>query len=246
VAYDYETGLVRGESSFLTGANKPIPNGCSRPTFLNQNLAPTRCISSQQSLSRWQKYWVNQRQKAQRFQRIKDGINRYLWIPKKGYYAQFIYGRNFKIVSPKAEALGESLCVLFGVADAEKAASIIAKSPVTAFGNTCIYPQIRGFRRTTMTRFGLCAIVLGDGIGKGGEFGFGDGIDCCGVSPCGVFLTNKENFVASNGDFAGTQINSSNMLLEPFWQPRFWCTGFIWDRIQKRQVGLPAIRAQGT
>jgi cellobiose phosphorylase len=30
--------------------------------------------------------------------------------------------------------------------------------------------------------------------------------------PAALFLTNKENFVASNGDFAGTQINSSNML----------------------------------
>jgi hypothetical protein len=30
--------------------------------------------------------------------------------------------------------------------------------------------------------------------------------------PASLFLTNKENFVASNGDFHGTQINSSNML----------------------------------
>jgi hypothetical protein len=30
--------------------------------------------------------------------------------------------------------------------------------------------------------------------------------------PAALFLTNKENFVADNGDFAGTQINSSNML----------------------------------
>ncbi len=30
--------------------------------------------------------------------------------------------------------------------------------------------------------------------------------------PAALFLTNKENFVAGNGDFAGTQINSSNML----------------------------------
>ena len=27
-----------------------------------------------------------------------------------------------------------------------------------------------------------------------------------------MILTNKENFVAGNGDFAGTQINSGNML----------------------------------
>ena len=30
--------------------------------------------------------------------------------------------------------------------------------------------------------------------------------------PAALFLTNKENFVASTGDYAGTQINSSNML----------------------------------
>jgi hypothetical protein len=30
--------------------------------------------------------------------------------------------------------------------------------------------------------------------------------------PAALFLTNKENFVADNGDFAGTVINSSNML----------------------------------
>ncbi len=30
--------------------------------------------------------------------------------------------------------------------------------------------------------------------------------------PAALFLTDKENFVADNGDFAGTVINSSNML----------------------------------
>src|SRR5690606_8915300 len=30
--------------------------------------------------------------------------------------------------------------------------------------------------------------------------------------PEAMFLTNKENFVAENGDYLGTQINSSNML----------------------------------
>src|SRR5260370_36806783 len=30
--------------------------------------------------------------------------------------------------------------------------------------------------------------------------------------PAALFLTNKENLVATDGDYAGTQINSSNML----------------------------------
>jgi hypothetical protein len=37
VAYDATTGLVRGESSFLTGANKPIQNGCSLLIFMKVN-----------------------------------------------------------------------------------------------------------------------------------------------------------------------------------------------------------------
>jgi neutral trehalase len=66
--------------------------------------------------------------------KIKDGINKYLWMNDKGYYAQYLYGRNYKIQSPRAEALGEALCILFGIADAAQQASIVTNTPVTAYG----------------------------------------------------------------------------------------------------------------
>ena len=78
----------------------------------------------------------------QRAQKIKEGMNKYLWIDDKGYYAQYLYGKNYMIQSDRFEALGESLSVLFDIADASSAKKIISKSPVTDFGVTCIYPQI--------------------------------------------------------------------------------------------------------
>lgn len=75
---------------------------------------------------------------------IKAGINKYLWMPAKGYYGQFIYGRNNKLLSPRSEALGEALAVLFDIADGPKKSQVVASIPLTAFGIPCIYPQIPG------------------------------------------------------------------------------------------------------
>ena len=49
-----------------------------------------------------------------------------------------------KILSPKSEALGEALSVLFDAADADKQAAVIAHAPVNDFGVPCIYPQSTG------------------------------------------------------------------------------------------------------
>lgn len=218
VAYDDETGLVRGESSFLDWREQTYPKWMQPADIFESENLGTNAVHFQANavLAEMAKI-LGQSAAAKKHeamaQRIKDGINRYLWLPEKGYYAQFIYGRNFKIVSPKAEALGESLCVLFGIADAEKAASIIAKSPVTAFGNTCIYPQIPGippYHNDAVWPFVQSYWAMASA--KAGNSASVMESIAAVYRPAALFLTNKENFVASNGDFAGTQINSSNML----------------------------------
>ena len=76
--------------------------------------------------------------------KIKTGINTWLWLPEKGYYAQYLYGRNYKIVSPRSEALGEALCIIWDIADKGRQKQIVAHAPVTDFGIPCIYPEIPG------------------------------------------------------------------------------------------------------
>lgn len=218
VAYDYETGLVRGESSFLDWREQTYPKWMQPADIFESENLGTNAVHFQSNvvLAEMAKILghsaVAKKHEAMA-QRIKDGINRYLWMPEKGYYAQFLYGRNFKIISPKAEALGESLCVLFRIADAEKAASVIAKSPVTAFGNTCIYPQIPGippYHNDAVWPFVQSYWAMASA--KAGNSASVMESIAAVYRQAALFLTNKENFVASNGDFAGTQINSSNML----------------------------------
>jgi hypothetical protein len=218
VAYDYETGLVRGESSFLDWREQTYPKWMQpADIFESENLATNAVHYQANVILSQMALYLNKRDASKKHaamaEKIKNGINTYLWMPEKGYYAQFLYGRNFKSVSPKAEALGESLCILFGIADAQKAASIVAKSPVTAFGNTCIYPQIPGIPPyhndavwPFVQSYWAMASAKADNAASVMES------IAAIYRPAAMFLTNKENFVASNGDFAGTQINSSNML----------------------------------
>ncbi|MEP6682614.1 MAG: hypothetical protein ABJA35_05105, partial [Parafilimonas sp.] len=144
---------------------------------------------------------------------IKNAINKYLWMPDKGYYAQYLYGRNYKIVSPRSEALGEALCVIWNIADEQQQKEIVSRMPFTDFGVTCIYPQIpdippyhnNAVWPFVQTYFSWAAAKIGN------EKAVMQSIADI-YRPAALFATNKENFVAENGDFAGTQINSSNML----------------------------------
>ncbi len=146
--------------------------------------------------------------------KIKKGINQYLWQDDKGYFGQYLYGRNFKMLSPKAEALGEALSIYFDIADdQDRQQKIVSNTPVTPFGISCIYPQIPGippYHNDAVWPFVESYWALASAK-AGNEESVVRAI-CSVYRPAALFLTNKENFVASDGDYAGTQINSSNML----------------------------------
>ncbi len=218
VAYDYETGLVRGESSFLDWREQTYPRWMQPADIYESENLGTNALHYQANviLSEMAKMLsqnaVSEKHKALAV-RIKNGINTYLWMPEKGYYAQYLYGRNFKSISPRAEALGEALCVLFGIADAEKVQSIVAMTPQTAYGITCIYPQIPGvppYHNDAVWPFVQSYWAMASAK-AGNSQSVMESIAAI-YRPAALFLTNKENFEATNGDFAGTEINSSNML----------------------------------
>ncbi|MGE4568781.1 MAG: hypothetical protein AB7C90_06305 [Bacteroidales bacterium] len=92
--------------------------------------------------------------------KVSIGINKYLWNPEKGYYNQFLYGRNFHLPSNRAESLGEALTVLFEIANDQQSASLFAQTPGTPFGlpasfpagapnepglNGSVYPMVNGY-----------------------------------------------------------------------------------------------------
>ena len=90
---------------------------------------------------------------------------------------------------------------------------MVAKTPTTPFGISCIYPQIPGippYHNDAVWPFVQSFWALA-AARAGNEASLTESMAAI-YRPAALFLTNKENFVAGNGDFAGTQINSSNML----------------------------------
>jgi hypothetical protein len=211
-----ETGLYRGESSFLDWREQTYPKWMdNRDIYVSENLGTNvvhyqaHVILSEMAKELGQKGSIYEKRAAS----MKKAINKKLWMRDKGYYAQFIYGRSYLSRSTRFEALGESLAVLFDVADDTKAASIISKSPVTAYGTTCIYPQIpgippyhnNGIWPFVQSYWNLAAAKTGN------EEVLVHGLAAIYRSG-GLFLTNYENFVADNGGYMGTEINSNRML----------------------------------
>lgn len=218
IVYDKTTGLVKGESSFLDWREQTYPKWMQPADIFESECLGTNAVhfKANKVLSEMA-IVLNQKKVAEKHaaiaEKIKKAINTYLWLPAKGYYGQFLYGRDHKIVSPRAEALGEALCVLWDIADKAKQQRIISSVPVTDFGVPCIFPQIPAiapYHNNAVWPF-VQTYWMWASAKAGNENAVLKSIAAI-YRPAAMFLTNKENFVASNGDFSGTQINSSNML----------------------------------
>lgn len=216
--YDSKTGLVKGESSFLDWRDQTYPKWMqSADIYASENLGTNAVHYQTNKVLSQMAVLMNDHAAAAKYtkiaEQIKTGINTHLWQPEKGYYGQYRYGRQFPVLSPRSEALGEALTVLFDIADTERQRSVIALTPVTNFGIPCIYPQIPNippYHNDAVWPFVQSYWSLA-AAKTGNEEALVRSMSAI-YRPAALFLTNKENFVSSTGDFAGTQINSSNML----------------------------------
>ncbi|AMR26804.1 glycogen debranching protein [Hymenobacter psoromatis] len=216
--YDPTTGLARGESSFLDWREQTYPRWMQPADIYESENLGTNAVHFQANtvltlMARQLGHADVAAQHEQTAARLKTAINEHLWQEKAGYYAQYRYGRLFPVLSPRAEALGEALSVYFGVAEGTRAQQVVASTPTVPFGISCIYPQIPGippYHNDAVWPFVQSFWALA-AARAGNEASLTESIAAI-YRPAALFLTNKENFVAGNGDFAGTQINSSNML----------------------------------
>jgi hypothetical protein len=217
-AYDPATGLVRGESSFLDWREQTYPRWMQpADIYQSQNLGTNAVHAQANTVLALMATQLGEAAVASRHEQaaatIRQAINQQLWLENAGYYGQYRYGRVAPVVSPRAEALGEALSVLFDVADAGRAKTVVAKTPTVPFGIPCIYPQIPGippYHNDAVWPFVQSFWALA-AARAGNEASLTESMAAI-YRPAAMFLTNKENFVAGTGDFAGTQVNSSNML----------------------------------
>ncbi|MGE5353244.1 MAG: glycogen debranching protein [Acidobacteriota bacterium] len=215
--FDTSTGLFMGESSFLDWREQTYPMWMDpKDIYKSKNLGTnmvhyeTYCILSEMAKLLGEP--------SEEYRKVADGIkvglNRYLWMEDKGYYGQYLYGRNYQSLSPKSEALGEALSVIFGGADTPgKQKEIIQNVPVTHFGVPCIYPEIPDmppYHNNSVWPF--VESFWAWASAKTGNSQSTLSAMASVLRPAALFLTNKENLVAQTGDYLGTEINSDRQL----------------------------------
>src|SRR5690606_29578813 len=98
-AYDPETGLVKGESSFLDWREQTYPEWMQPADIFESECLGTNAVHFQANIILAKMAEVLNKTEIQYkhlaiAQKIKKGINEYLWMPEKGYYGQYLYGKN--------------------------------------------------------------------------------------------------------------------------------------------------------
>lgn len=210
------TGMYRGESSFLDWREQTYPKWMDNVDIYKSENLGTNAVHFQtyQILAEMAQLLEQPSEEYKAIaQRISNGVNEYMWMNNEGYYGQYLYGRHYQHLSPRFEALGEAFTVLFDIASDRQAKAIMEKSPLTAYGVSCIYPQIPGippYHNNGIWPF-VQAFWNMAAAKAGNEKVLQHGLGSL-YRASGLFLTNYENFVAETGDFLGTEINSERQL----------------------------------
>ena len=214
---DADNGLVQGETSFIDWREQSYPRWMQTADIYQSQALGTSVVHAQawKVLSEIAAAFGDKKVAAdalERHNRIAAAVNTELWMPEKGYYAMYNYGRQFPIVNPRAETLGEALAIIYGIADHKRAVSITENNPTTPFGVAIFFPQIADmppYHNNALWPWVAAYWAIANAK-AGNEEGTLEAIGSI-YRPAALFATNKENFVLDNGDIA-TQLNSSNML----------------------------------
>lgn len=215
VAYNPESGLYRGESSFIDWREQSYPKWMESGDIAQSECLGTNAVfyrALQVMASASEILGIEGTQYAEQAESLKQAINENLWMPDKGYYGSFMYGRWERKLSPRSETLGESLCILWDIASQEQAKSIFKNMKVCQYGPTIFWPQIQdmgAYHNNAIWPFvtafyGLAAAHAG--VPEAMEFAIRSIWDSYLQAS-----SNMENRVASDGSF-GTLLNSPRQL----------------------------------
>ncbi|MDQ2766662.1 MAG: glycogen debranching protein, partial [Gemmatimonadota bacterium] len=213
---DAETGLFNGESSFLDWREQSYPRWMQpADIYRSQNLGTNAVhYAAYRVLANMARALG---EPGARWDSIADGVQAgmtaHLWQPQRGWYGQYRYGRTYLSLSPRAEGLGEALASIYGAASREQRQALIQSAPVVAFGTPTFWPYIEGerfYHNATIWPF-VTAYWTWAAAEGGNTAAVQRGLDDA-TRTTALFLTNKENTVASTGHYEGTALNSDRQL----------------------------------
>ena len=215
-AFDAATGLMRGESSFLDWREQSYPRWMQPADIYQSQALGTNAVHHgayrvlammARALGEPSAAWTA------RADSIRSGIASQLWQPALGWHAQFRYGRVALSNSPRAEALGEALAMLYGATPRAQRARVMGAAPLVPFGTPTFWPYIADvpyYHNATIWPF-VTAYWTWAAADAGNTAAIERGLAAM-TRGTALFLTNKENMVAETGHFEGTAFNSDRQL----------------------------------
>ena len=143
VLLDYNTGLIHG-----AGFTSSRPLGARRMTWMTYNDLFS-CMSLGNNILTANAYAIlgemgdelgieNEYDKDA--QRLKDAINQHLWNESRGFYSSFLYAGAVPRQAPLTDNTSQAMCVLWGIADDDRAENLISQTPVSDCGVNVSYP----------------------------------------------------------------------------------------------------------
>lgn len=212
-----DRGLVKGETSFIDWREQSYPRwmqtvDISQSEALGTNVMYAAALKAAGDMAEVLGKKKEATQYFAKFRELAANIDRTFWMPDKGYYGMYTYGRDNSILNPRAETLGEALAILYDIAPADRQKSISENNPYTPYGPAIFYPQIAdipNYHNNALWPWVASYWTLAQAK-AGNEKGVLEGIGSV-YRPAALFCTNKENFNLDNGDIY-TELNSSNML----------------------------------
>jgi Bacterial alpha-L-rhamnosidase 6 hairpin glycosidase domain len=196
-AFDPETGLVNGETSFMDWREQSYPRwmdprdiAASQALSTNVVHAATYRILADmaEALGEPSAEWA----------RTSDGIwaaiDRHLVLPGSGgAHAVFRYGRVARSLEPRSDALAEALFLIYGPRlTAEQQSAVAASLPVADYGAPTFWPYISGI--PSYHNGALWPFVSAFWAWASAEARNGAGVEHGLASiqrPAALFLTNK-------------------------------------------------------
>lgn len=215
-AYDTETGLFNGESSFLDWREQSYPRWMQpADIYRSQNLGTNAIHYAAHRVRANMARALGE--PAARWDSVADRVARgmtvHLWQPSRGWFGQYRYGRAHLALSPRAEGLGESLASIYGAASPEQRRTLMRSAPVVAYGTPTFWPYVAGERfYHNATIWPFVTAYWAWAAAEGGNTSAVQHALDANTRAAALFLTNKENTVASTGHYEGTALNSDRQL----------------------------------
>ncbi len=151
LVYDPKDGLYRGEQSFLDWREQTYPGWTSDnvlPIALSKSLSVNVLNFYLLTVASECAGYMHEKADAKRYaawaEALKDAINRNFYNTHSGLYSTYLLSDGLcSIRAKRYDLLGESLAILFGVADSAQSLAILDTYPVGPHGPSVVWPQER-------------------------------------------------------------------------------------------------------